>query len=69
MPKTADKPVKNPVPRCGLCGKYESHGQRCGHVDCPCRKEVTAQPIGSTLMLNPSATVRKPTTRTDREYD
>ena len=67
MPKS-DKPVKNPAPRCGLCQKYASHGPRCGHVDCPCRKQVTAQITGSSYGES-STTRRFPSVRTTREYE
>ena len=65
----ADKPVKNPAPKCGLCGKYASHGPRCGHVDCPCRKQVTVQVTGQPYGCNASTTMRTPSVRTDRDYD
>jgi hypothetical protein len=65
--------MRKPSPKCTLpgCKHYASHGQRCSHVDCPCRKQVTAQPAHGrvTSGTDSSSLYAIPTQRTDREYD
>jgi hypothetical protein len=61
------------APRCAKenCNHYASYGDRCGQVECPSRKRVTAVQTGESIMMVDSAasTRRYPSTRTNREYD
>lgn len=62
------------APKCTRpgCYHYASHGERgrCSHVNCPCRKVVTAQLVGnSTCMTEVGCVRRVPSVRTDRAYD
>jgi hypothetical protein len=58
-------PNKSP---CGICAKTTE--KECSHIDCPNRRRVTAQPVGSEVMtrgqqvdgygVNGRAIIRKP---------
>lgn len=63
--------MSTPAPKCTKCDKYASHGSRCGQVECPCRKQVTAQVNAGRERagVEPSTTFAKPTVPTHREYD
>lgn len=64
--------TNTPAPKCTRqgCNHYASHGQRCAHVDCPCRKFITARLVGNeSATTEVGGTRRLPSQRTDREYD
>jgi hypothetical protein len=60
--------MREPLPQCAVCSKRTR--DECSHVDCPNRRRITAQPVGSASLtrgndingrsVNGSAIVRRP---------